>query len=119
MTKSRYQVLRGEVAERVRELVRQTCEALEIRIVRGVISLDQPHILVSALQNLAPSEIKRRTLSYLMEDSASQEALLGRVFLGEGLLLRHGGEMTEEMIKQYLEYRFEPHPKDDFRMEPD
>ena len=46
VTKYRYKVLRGEVAERVRELVRQTCEALEIRIVRGVVSKDHVHILV-------------------------------------------------------------------------
>ena len=32
VTKYRYKMLKGEVAERVRELVRQTCEALEIRI---------------------------------------------------------------------------------------
>jgi len=38
VTKYRYIVLKGEVAERVRELVRQTCEAFEIRIVRGVVS---------------------------------------------------------------------------------
>ena len=31
VTKYRYKVLRGEVAERLRELVRQTCEAFEIR----------------------------------------------------------------------------------------
>ena len=36
-TKYRYKVLQGEVAERVRELVRQTCEAFEIRIIRGVV----------------------------------------------------------------------------------
>ena len=46
VTKYRYKVLRGEVAERVRELVRQTCEAFEIRIVRGVVSKDHVHILV-------------------------------------------------------------------------
>lgn len=38
--KYRYKVLYGEVAERVRELVRQTCEEFEIRIVRGVVSKD-------------------------------------------------------------------------------
>ena len=27
-------------------------------------------------------------------------------------------QMTEEMIKQYLEHHFEPHPSDDFKMEP-
>lgn len=57
VTKYRYKVLSGEVAERVRELVRQTCEAFEIRIVKGVVSKDHVHILVSSLPNLAPSEI--------------------------------------------------------------
>ena len=60
VTKYRYKILRGEVAERVRELVRQTCEAFEIRIVRGVVSKDHVPILVSAPPNLAPSEIMRR-----------------------------------------------------------
>lgn len=57
VTKYRYPVLRGDVAERVRELVRQTCDAFEIRIVRGVVSKDHVHILVSAPPTLAPSEI--------------------------------------------------------------
>lgn len=47
VTKYRYQVLKGEVGERVRELVRQTCEAFEIRILKGVVSKDHVHILVS------------------------------------------------------------------------
>ena len=74
VTKYRYQVLRGDVAERVRELVRQSCEAFEIRIVRGVVSKDHVHILVSAPPTLAPSEIMRRikgrTSSYLFEEFA-------------------------------------------------
>ena len=60
VTKYRYKVLSGEVGFRVRELVRQTCEALEIRIVRGVVSADHVHILVSAPPEMAPSEIMRR-----------------------------------------------------------
>jgi hypothetical protein len=35
VTKYRYKVLVGEVAERVRELVRETCEAFELRIVQA------------------------------------------------------------------------------------
>ena len=38
VTKYRYQVLIGDVALRVRELVRQTCEAFEIQIIKGVVS---------------------------------------------------------------------------------
>ena len=72
VTKYRYKVLTGEVAVRVRELVRQTCEEFEIRIVRGVVSADHVHILVSAPPELAPSEIMRRikgrTASRLFEE---------------------------------------------------
>lgn len=60
MAKYRYGVLTGDVAIRVRELVMQTCEAFEIRMVKGVVSGDHVHILVSAPPELAPSEIMRR-----------------------------------------------------------
>jgi putative transposase len=56
----RYKVLTGEIAERVRELVRDTCEAFEIRIVKGVVSKDHVHILTSCPPTMAPSEIMRR-----------------------------------------------------------
>lgn len=44
VTKYRYKVLKGDVAE----WVRQTCEAFEIRIISGVVSKGHVHILVSA-----------------------------------------------------------------------
>lgn len=46
VTKYRYKVLSGEVAERVRELVRQTCEAFEIRIVKVESPLDRHYACV-------------------------------------------------------------------------
>ena len=72
VTKYRYKILRGDVGERVRELIRQMCEAFEIRIVQGVVSQDHVHILVSCPPEMAPSEIMRRikgrTSSYLFEE---------------------------------------------------
>ena len=47
VTKYRYKILKGDVALRVREMVRQTCEAFEIQILKGVVSQDHVHILVS------------------------------------------------------------------------
>ncbi len=38
VTKYRHKVLTGEVAIRVHELVCQTCEAFEIKILKGVVS---------------------------------------------------------------------------------
>ncbi len=60
VTKYRYQVLKGDVGLKVRELIRQTCEAFEIEILKGVVSKDHVHLLVSTPPNLAPSEIIRR-----------------------------------------------------------
>ena len=48
VTKYRYQVLIGDIGQRVRELVRQTCEAFEIKILSGVVSKNHVHIVVSA-----------------------------------------------------------------------
>ena len=54
VTKYRYKVLTGgELGVRVRDIVRQSCEAFEIRILKGVVSKDHIHILVSAPPNLA------------------------------------------------------------------
>ena len=72
VTKYRYKILRGDVGERVRELIRQMCVAFEIRIVQGVVSQDHVHILVSCPPEMAPSgimrRIKGRTSSYLFEE---------------------------------------------------
>jgi putative transposase len=86
VTKYRYKVLRGEVAERVRELVRQTCEAFEIRIVRGVVSKDHVPILVSAPPNLAPSEIMRRIKEDMWFDARSYR--VSPLPTGQGLVLK-------------------------------
>lgn len=57
VTKYRYKVLIGDVDQRVRERVRQTCEAFEIRIIKGVVSKDHVHILVSAPPELSVSDM--------------------------------------------------------------
>ena len=54
-TKYRYQVLTGDVKIRVQELIRQTCESLEVKILKGVVSVDHIHILVSAPPSVAPA----------------------------------------------------------------
>ena len=59
VTKYRYHILRGELAERVRDIVRQICGQFEIQILRGAVSRDHAHILVSAPPDIAPSEIMR------------------------------------------------------------
>src|SRR3954471_16402379 len=54
ITKYRYRILRGEVAERARDLIRQICHAREVVIVCGSVSPDHIHMLVSAPAHMAP-----------------------------------------------------------------
>ena len=105
VTKYRYKVLVGDIAERVRALVGETCEAFEIRIVKGVVSRDHIHILVSCPPNMAPSEIMRRikgrTSSKLFEEFPHvKKRYWGRHFWARGYFCATVGQMTEEMIEQ-------------------
>jgi putative transposase len=122
VTKYRYQVLKGDIALRVRELVRQTCEIFEIRILKGVVSKDHVHLLVSAPPTIAPSEIMRRikgrASSKLFEEFPNiKKRYWGRHFWARGYFCVTAGQVTDEMIKEYLEHHFEPNPDDDFRTE--
>ena len=122
VAKYRYKVLTEDVALRVRELVRQTCESFEIRIIKGVVSKDHVHIFVSAPSTMAPSEIMRRikgrTSSKLLEEFPHlRKKFWGRHFWARGYFCASSGQVTDEMIKTYLEHHFEPKKDDDFRTE--
>ena len=120
VTKYRYQVLTEEVALRIRELVRQTCESFEIQIIKGVVSKDHVHIFVSAPPTMAPSEIMRRIKGRTSSKMFSEYPHLkkrfwGRHFWARGYFCASSGQVTDEMIKTYLEHHFEPKKEDNFR----
>ena len=48
ITKYRYKILRGRVAERARDLLRQICQSREVVMVRDAVSSDHIHMLVCA-----------------------------------------------------------------------
>jgi len=122
VTKYRYQVLNGDVSLRVRELVRQTCEAFEIKILSGVVSKDHVHIVVSAPPNIAPSKIMRRikgrSARKLFEEFPKlKKRYWGKHFWARGYFCVMVGQVTEEMMKNYLEHHFEANPNDNFKTE--
>jgi len=72
---------------------------------------------------MAPSEIMRQikgnTASRLFEEFPPlKKKYWGRHFWVRGYFCATVGQMTEEMIKQYLEPHFELNPNDEFKMEP-
>ena len=123
VTKYRYKVLVGDVALRVRELVRQSCQSFEIQIISGVVSKDHVHLFVSAPPTMAPSEIMRRVKGrcaskLFAEFPHLRKRFWGRHFWARGYFCATAGNVTDEMIKTYLEHHFEPRKDDNFRTEP-
>jgi len=122
VTKYRYKVLTGDVGLRVRELVRQSCEHLEIEILRGVISKDHVHLLVSAPPNISPSDIMKRvkgrsSTKLFQEFPRLKKRYWGQHFWARGFFCVTAGELTKEMINEYLEHHFERKTEDNFDVE--
>ena len=108
ITKYRYKVLRGRVAERARDLVRQICEAPDVVIMRGAVSPDHVHMLLSAPAHLAPAKlvqyIKGRS-SRRMQDEFPElrKRYWGQHLWARGYFCATVGAVDEETIKQYIE----------------
>ena len=108
VTKYRYKVMRGRVAERARELIRQICQARDVVIVRGAISPDHVHMLLSVPPDLAPAKvvqyIKGRSSRLLQAEFPE----LGKRYWGQHLWARGYfcatvGAVDEDTIKHYIE----------------
>ena len=108
VTKYRYQILKGEIAFRLRELLRQGCEARGITIVKVNITKDHVHMLISCPTNIAPSQIvqylKGRS-SKLIQDEFKElkKRYWGQHLWARGYFCATVGSVTEETIKEYIE----------------
>ena len=108
ITKYRYKVLEGAIAYRLRELLRQGCDARGIEIVKGSISKDHVHMLLSCPTELSPSKImqylKGRS-SHLIQDEfpALKKRYWGQHMWARGYFCATVGNVDEETIQHYIE----------------
>jgi putative transposase len=108
ITKYRKPVLHGEVAKRLRELVRQTCATVDVYIVSGHVSKEHVHLLLSVPPQLAVSELVQRlkgrsSRSLLDEFNELRRQFWGRHLWARGYFAASTGNVTDEIIKQYIE----------------
>jgi putative transposase len=108
ITKYRYKVLRGEVAERARDLVRQICAAREVRIIRGAVSPDHVHMLVVAPPQLAPAKLvqflKGRSSRMLQHEFAHlRKRYMGQHLWARGYFCATVGAVDEKAVMTYIE----------------
>ena len=117
VTKYRKQVLTGDVGLRVRDLVRETCQALEIEILQGAVSRDHVHVLLSCPPNLSPSKIMQRlkgrtSRKIIQEFRHIQRQYWGRHFWARGYFVASSGNVTDEAIMEYIKHQDDTQPSD-------
>ena len=108
ITKYRYKVLRGEVAERARDVIRQICQAREVTIIRGAVSPDHVHLLVSAPPLLSPAKlvqyVKGKSSRRLQEDFPHlRKRYWGQHLWARGYFCATVGAVDEKTIMEYIE----------------
>ena len=107
-TKYRKPVMGGEVGLRVREVIRQVCRAEEVDILKGHVSKDHVHLFVSIPPQVTISrfvqKVKGKTSHKLLSEFPHvRKVYWGRHFWARGYFCCSSGNVTDEVIKHYIE----------------
>ena len=106
--KYRKRVLTGQVAIRVRDILRQIAMEHEIDIISGKIAADHVHVFVSYRPDMPVSKIvqylKGISSRLLMQEFAHiRKTFWGRHFWDRGYMAVSSGTITDEVIQKYIE----------------
>jgi putative transposase len=123
-TKYRYSVLEGDVKVRCGELLIQICESEEVEILKGVVSNNHIHMHISYRPSQSISEFVKRLKGRTSRKLHQEFPLLkkrywGRHFWAIGFGCWSTGNITDEMVNDYLEHHRKPDDKSnsDFMLE--
>lgn len=108
ITKYRYHVLKGDIAVRVRSIIREVCMSFDVKIVKGVVSKDHVHVMVSAPPNLSTSQLAQHmkgksSFRIQQEFPELKKRYWGQHIWARGYFCSSVGVVDEEAIKQYIE----------------
>jgi len=117
VTKYRYKVLKGKIQERCREILIQVCDAEDIRILSGVVSKDHIHMHIEYAPSKSVSEIVKRlkgrsSRKLQMEFPELSKQYWGKHFWAIGYGVWSTGNVSQEMVEEYLEHHRTPSNKD-------
>ena len=122
ITKYRYKILRGRIAERARAVLMQGCEANGIAILKGSVGTDHVHMLLSCPASMSPSKImqllKGRSSKILQDEFPElKKRYWGQHMWARGYFCGTVGEVDEETIKAYIENQGKHEENADFKIE--
>jgi len=108
-TKYRYPVLIGDIQKRCRALLIQVCDAEDVIIWKGVVSKDHVHMHIEYRPSQAVSslvkKLKGRSSRRLQQEFPKlKKRYWGRHFWAIGFGCWSTGNITDEMVNEYLEH---------------
>ena len=122
ITKYRKPVLTGEIANRCRELIREICLSKEVEILKGHISKEHVHIFVSVPPHISVSSLMqslkgKSSRKMMMEYKALSRTFWGRHIWARGYFVASSGNVTDEVIMQYIELQGKEPEDGNFKVE--
>ena len=121
ITKYRKSVLQDAVAYRVRDILREVCSREDVDIIKGHVSKDHVHLFVSIPPQVTISRLVQKlkgksSHKLLNEFPHLRKQYWGRHFWARGYFCCSSGNVTDEIIKQYIEQQHHC-DDDDFKIE--
>src|ERR1039457_2012394 len=109
VTKYRYHVLKGDVQIRCRDLLVQICNSENVKILKGVVSKDHVHMHIEYPPSLSISNLVKRLegrTSIMLQKEFPElgKKYWGRHFWAIGFGAWSTGNITDEMVQEYLEH---------------
>jgi putative transposase len=121
VTKYRKAILKGDLAKRVRQLIREICLANEVQIIKGHISQDHIHLLLSYPPRLSVAKlaqyIKGKTSRKLLQEYTEiRKKFWGSHVWARGYFAVSTGNVTDELIAEYIDKQDIEQKDDDFKI---
>jgi len=98
-------VLKGRVADRLRELIEEKAKELKLDIIEFAVQPDHVHLLVSAPPDLAPNQIMHRIKGYTARVLRKEFPFLRKLpsMWTRAYFVSTVGKVSAETVRKYIE----------------
>jgi putative transposase len=124
ITKYRKPVMSGDIAVRVRDLIREISRSMDVEIVKGHVARDHVHLFVSippriSISNYVKAVKGKSSRKLLSEYRRLSKMFWGRHIWARGYFAASTGNVTDEVVAEYirLQQQLETTEDEDFTIE--
>ena len=114
--------LAREIAIRARELIREICQSYDVEIIKGHLSKDHVHLMVSVPPHVSVSQLVqyikgKSSRKMMMEFKTLSRTFWGRQIWARGYFAATSGNVADEVIMKYIEEQDIESPDTEFKIE--